>query len=667
MRQPDRLTFWRIVLAFSSILTIPSVVQIFNVTREQNASNVLISNWSPLIGLSVILGVSAFIVLIRISTPQRDHFLDRLEFSPSFPGGRVILPLGLLIASLLIFSMLMLNPYYGTLLDKPWIKTFLVWWLSLVGMYCLKSSSSRFSSAGALAAVLILQGTVARIASSLPDVSMNPFSLGWAETSRFYDASLFFSRQIYETRVPWAVLHPSLHLLLAIPFLIPGSPLWFHRVWQLFLRFGLTGALGVVFSRWLKIEDRILRWFFALWVFIYLLQGPIYLHLIVPVIIVLMGFSENNLRQTFFIVIIASMWAGLSRINWFPVPALMAAALYFLKKPVHGERVFRYLTVPLAWLITGILAALASQWVYIYLSGNIDNWHAFYSSTTSELLWYRLWPNPTYPLGIIPAIGFVSVPLILIIFWKLRSTGGILHPLRRWGVIVELIILLVGGVIVSIKIGGGGDLHNLDAFIILLMLVSGTLFWERQINEPDVPALPVFFPWQMVAFAILVPVWFGIQSIHPLSMFGYFRTDKALAQIRSAVGQTAQEGGEVLFISQRQLLTFGEITGVPLVEEYEKDYLIEMAMAHNKPYLTKFYNDIRKHRFALIVADTQWYKYQEAGENWGEENNLWVQAITEPLLCEYEQTRIPGVNVSLLTPRSVPTNCVYPDIEHLSP
>jgi hypothetical protein len=84
------------------------------------------------------------------------------------------------------------------------------------------------------------------------------------------------------------------------------------------------------------------------------------------------------------------------------------------------------------------------------------------------------------------------------------------------------------------------------------------------------------------------------------------------------------------------------------------------VMANNEPYLTKFYDDLRAHRFALIVADTQWYKYQEAGENWGEENNLWVRAITEPLLCEYQQTRIPGVNVSLLTPRSTPTNCVYP-------
>ena len=660
IRPPDRLLFWRIILAFSALLTIPAISQILEVTREQNASNVPASNWSPLITLAATLGLAACVLFILMLTSHRDRLLDLLELSHAVEGRWKIVPGIFLTFTLIVFPVVMLHPYYGFLLDKPWIRAFIVWWLSLVGLFCLKWTSNRFSSAGALAAALILQASAARIASSFPDISTNPFSLGWSETSRFYDASLFFSRQIYGTATAWPVLHPSLHLLLAIPFLIPGLPLWFHRAWQVFLRLGLTAALGMVFSRWLKIEDRVLRWLLVLWVFIYLLQGPIYLHLMVPVIIVLLGFSENNLRRTFFVVVLASLWAGLSRINWFPVPALMAAALYFLRQPLHGKRALRYLAVPALWLITAILTALASQWAYIYLSGNIANWRAFYSSTVSALLWYRLWPNDTYPLGILPAILIVSLPLILIVIWKLWKQSGRLHPLRLVAIVVELVILFLGGLTVSVKIGAGGDLHNLDAFIILLMLVAGTLFWDRQVNDPPGSPSGFQFPWQMVGLAILVPVWFGIQSVYPVRVFSNEVSDAALAQIRSAVEQTVHGGGEVLFISQRQLLTFKEISGVPLVEEYEKEFLIEMLMAHNQPYLAKFYEDIRSHRFALIVADTQWYKYQEAGENWGEENNLWVNAVTTPLLCEYQQVMIPGVNVALLTPRSTPTNCIYP-------
>jgi hypothetical protein len=648
------------VLAFSSLLTIPSVIQILDTTREQFASNILISNWFPLIGLSVVLGAASLVVLILLSTSYCDRVLNRLEVSSPWQGRWIIVSVGLLTVSLFVFPLVMLQPYYGLLLDKPWIRVFIVWWLSLIGLFCLKLTSKRFSLAGAFAAALILQATVARVAGSSPDISTYPFSLGWSETSRFYDASLFFSQQIYGKAVPWAVLHPSLHLLLAIPFLIPGLPLWLHRAWQVFLRFGLTAALGMVFSRWLKIESRILRWFFALWVFIYLLQGPIYLHLLVPVIIVLLGFSENNLWRTFFWVVLASAWAGLSRINWFPVPALMAAALYFLREPLQGKRVFRYLAAPVAWLIAGILAAAASQWAYIYLSGNISNWRAFYSSTTSPLLWYRLWPNPTYSLGIMPAIIIVSLPLILIIVWKLWKQPQLIHPLRLGAICLELVVLFAGGLIVSIKVGAGGDLHNLDAFIILLMLVAGTLFWGRPEGEPVEPRLSFQFPWQIVGFAILVPVWFGIQSVHPAPVYDSGVAQEALAQLRSSVEKTMQDGGEVLFISQPQLLAFRYIVGVPLISDYEKEFLIEMVMANNQPYLQKFYNDLRTHRFALIVADTQWYKYQEAGENWGEENNLWVNAITTPLLCEYNQVMIPGVNVSLLTPRAEPTNCAYP-------
>jgi len=660
IRQPDRLTFWRTLFAISALLTVPAVSQVFEVTREQRASNVAASNWSPLIASALILGMAALVLFILLWTNRSNTLQDRLDFVLPVQGWRAVLAAGLLIASLILFPIVMLQPYYGALLDKPWIRAFIVWWLSLVGMFCFKLLSGRFNWEGALAAALILQASVARVVSVLPVVSTDPFSLGWAETSRYYDASLFFSTQLYGIKAPWAVLHPLLHLLLAIPFLIPGSPLWLHRAWQAFLRLGLTFATGMAFSRWLRIEDKLLRWFFALWVFIYLFQGPIYLHLLLPVIIILVGYSEKDLRRTWIALIAASLLAGLSRINWFPVPAMLVAALYFMTKPVHGQRMLRYYSLPIIWFLAGILSALASQWAYICLSGNLTNWRAFYSSTTSALLWYRLWPNETFSLGILPAIAFVSIPLILIIIWKLWKQPGMLHPLRLFGFVGMLLILFAGGLTVSVKIGAGGDLHNLDAFIILLMLVAGILFWGRQMNEPSAPENDHPFPWQQAALGILVPVWFAIQSVQPVHTYDPGIAEAALTQIRAKVESAVQDGGEVLFISQPQLLAFKNIAGVPLVSDYEKEFLIEMVMANNEPYLAKFYDDLGVHRFALIIADTQWYKYQDTEENWGAENNLWVRSVTEPLLCEYQQVRIPGVNVSLLTPRAAPTNCVYP-------
>ena len=439
IHQPNRVTFWRTLFAASALLTVPALIQVFEVTREQNASNVAASNWSPLITLVLLLGLASLVGIILLLTDRRDSILIRLKSFPAEGGWWRVLPVIFLTTSLILFPAVMLHPYYGFLLDKPWIRVFIVWWFSLFGMLCLRALSGRFSWAGALAAALVLQASVARVASALPAISKDPFSLGWAETSRFFDASLYFFIQLYGAKAPGAVLHPLLHLLLAIPFLITGSPLWLHRAWQVFLRLGLTFVTGIALSRWLKIEDKLLRLFFILWVFIYLLQGPIYLHLLLPVIIILFGYSESNSRGTFGVVIAASLLAGLSRINWFPVPAMLAAALYFLTRPVHGQRLIRYLSLPVIWFLAGTISALIGQWAYIYFSGNLTNWRAFYSSTTSALLWYRLWPNETFPFGILPAIVIVSLPLVLIIFWKLWKQPGVLHPLRLFGLGVESI------------------------------------------------------------------------------------------------------------------------------------------------------------------------------------------------------------------------------------
>jgi hypothetical protein len=309
IQQPDRLGFSRIILAFSALLALPAVSQIFEVTREQKASNVAASNWSPLIGLVLILGGAALVLLILLLTNRRDSILVRLESFPLAQGKWKALPVALLGIFLLVYPAVMIHPYYGVLLDKPWIRFFIVWWLWLLGMFCLKSFSSRFSWAGALAAALILQAFRASREHRSPHLH-RPSRLGGRKPAASR-RSLFFGLQLYGTRMSWAVLHPLLHLLLAIPFLIPGSPLWLHRLWQVFLRLGLTFVTGIAFSRWLKIEDKLLRWFFILWVFIFLLQGPIYLHLLLPVIIILLGFSETNQRKTLAVVIV-SLPAGLA-------------------------------------------------------------------------------------------------------------------------------------------------------------------------------------------------------------------------------------------------------------------------------------------------------------------------------------------------------------------
>ena len=49
------------------------------------------------------------------------------------------------------------------------------------------------------------------------------------------------------------------------------------------------------------------------------------------VILVLWGFDATHFWRNLVLVLVASLWAGISRVNWLPVPGMLAAALYLLE------------------------------------------------------------------------------------------------------------------------------------------------------------------------------------------------------------------------------------------------------------------------------------------------------------------------------------------------
>ena len=110
--------------------------------------------------------------------------------------------------------------------------------------------------------------------------------------------------------------------------------------------------------------------------------------------------------------------------------------------------------------------------------------------------------------------------------------------------------------------------------------------------------------------------------------------------------------GNVLFIDQRQLLTFGYITDVPLVPDYEKKYMMDQAMGGNQQYFDLFYQDLKNKRFQLIVSDVQKTQFQEQNEGFSEENNAFVRWVSIPLLKYYKPViTIRKLGIQLLVPR----------------
>jgi hypothetical protein len=543
--------------------------------------------------------------------------------------------------------------------------------LSLFGAFIFHQAWQRQGWAPAFLITILGYGAAYQFALFAPDISSYPFSLGWSEASRYYYASLWLSKKIYGTFAPPSVLHPSRYLLQALPLLIPNVSLWLNRFWQVLLWVVTSSLTSWLLVRRLQLRAHKSALFVSLgmlfWGILFIFQGPIYYHLLVMVILVLWLARSTHFWRTLVIVAIASLWAGISRVNWLPVPGLLAAALYLMEVEVKGKPVWKYLASPAIWVVIGTGTGYLSQQAYQMWSGNPLAW--FNSSFTSDLLWYRLFPNVTYPLGVLPSALLVSLPIIGSIFLLLYPHWREFHVIRLLGLAAILGVLFAGGILVSVKIGGGSNLHNLDAYLTLLMVIGGYIFFDRM--QPDEPGLvdkvakepsilgshPLFQLSRnvLLAGALVIPLYFTLSNGGPIPSRDFSSAQAALQTINSASQQTVSQGGEVLFISQRHLLTFNLVNNVPLVPEDELVFLMEMAMSNNSAYMDAFHADISRQRFAMIVSEPLVIQYQGRNHGFGEENDAWVSGVSEPVLCYYEPSiTLDSVGVILYTPRANP-------------
>jgi hypothetical protein len=658
MKQPSSSTFWRFIFATISFFALFAYWDLIDSARRLN---IVISNSKPWISLFVLL--SAFTILILSLLVMSFSRMGRrlVEFlESSIAGTRFQKYLGvlLLMIGMTGFAIFTSNAYFIRILGNASGVRYLIFVLfGLVGMWGIKILRKETAWMTALIVIVLCQSVIQLILFYFSQVTSYPFAMGWSETSRFYFPSLFLAEKVYGEKFPWPILHPTLHLLLAPPYLFE-APLWFHRFWQVALRFLLVGLIVPPLLERLSINNRPLRWLAALWMFLFLFTGPIYFHLAIPVIIVLWGFSLQNGRRTWVAIILASLWCGWSRVNWYPVPAMIAAVLYLLEEPIAGKKLWQYLLKPFLWLITGTTVAFISQRIYISLSGISDS-GSFYTSLSSDLLWYRLLPNASYFLGLIPAALLLSLPMWIVIYMVIRvDMNQAWHPVRLLLILAALFVLFLGGLAVSLKIGGGVDLHNLDAYLLLLLIVFSYIVFARYRLENGELSRPIALPWILVLAVIFMPVWSSMRFNLGFKAYDVTKTQATLESLQDRVDKINAQGGEILFITQRQLISMHMLEEVRLVPEYEREDLMEMAMGNNAEYLGKFRTDMENQRFALIVVDPLKFNIMSKNRSFAEENNVWVRRVMRHILCNYRQDTIfPEDEIALYVPQEGERQC----------
>ncbi|NWG33892.1 MAG: hypothetical protein HXY42_05580 [Chloroflexi bacterium] len=654
--QPSRLAFWRFVLGGSAALPFLSIGQVIALGRALEVDILLRPSWMGLVAGLSLLGVLPLLAWTLTWSRHRERILALAEFPERAPAGMRWAGWALLTISLFGYTALFSLPYIrGLLGDEGWFKLLVFWLLALAGTIAFKLIRRDAPWFPSLLGVILAQAAAHLIVVNFSRVTDYPFALGWSETSRYYYPSLFLSEIVYGQKYPLPILHPTLHLLLAPPYLFE-APIWVHRLWQALIRLALVGAIVPAMLKRLSVQGRELRWLIGLGIFLYLFMGPLYFHLAVPIILVLYGYSGEDDRKTWIAVLLASLWCGWSRVNWYPVPGMLAAVLYLLEVPQQGKNLRAYLFKPALWFLVGTLTAFVFQKAYVAIAGVPSE--LFYTSLSSALLWHRLLPNASYFLGLLPAALLASAPMWLVMYTALRHRGEGWSSIRLALLFAALFTLFLGGLVVSLKIGGGTDLHNMDAYFILLLIVTGYLAFARYRREDGAFDPPVPIHWTMLILLTLMPVWSQWRVGTRFVSYDAERTRPVLSALQERVDQVRAQGGEVLFITQRHLLSMKMLEGVSLVPEYEREDLMEMAMANHLAYLGRFQHEMDSQRFDLIVVDPLNYNYLAGDRSFAEENNVWVKYAVRPILCNYRAEVIfPEDEIALYVPREGGQQC----------
>lgn len=498
----------------------------------------------------------------------------------------------------------------------------------------------------------------------LSRITSYPFSLSWSEGNRFWDYSIPFASYRYfhpDSSPIFTFISSGRQLLWAVVYLIPNVQIWGVRLWDAmtWIVFPLGLGWAVVFRRGLARPDWIWKTVFVLWTFLFLSQGPIYAPLLVCAILVVVAVRQRSLVVSIILVVLAAYYANLSRWTWTYAPGLWAGllALLDMKEPGFQKGRLKEFLRPVILGLSGYFGGQVLPQLVAWLQPGSQGIALLIDPSRNlsrqPLLWDRLWPNTTYGPGILLGTFWAGLPVVVLLAWLAWKRIWKVNFLQLAAMVFIGLAFYGVGLVASTKIGGGSNLHNLDMFWITLVMVAGWALSELAPNYGRSGSTRRAAAG-LLCVVLVSPALFAIQYGSPLVLPKKELIVSVLDGIRKSVS-LAQQKGEVLFLDQRQLLTFDQVQGVPLVVEYEKKFLMDQALAGNAAYFTGFYQDLAKKRFTLIVSEPVAVKLQGKGVVFGDENDAYVHWVSGPLSCYYEPlTTYEEVSVQLLVPRQEP-------------
>lgn len=565
----------------------------------------------------------------------------------------------------------------------------LIWVLVVFAFTFIITKENNILKWSEFLAALVLTSSEFIIAAAFINVNDYPFSLGWSEGNRMWDYSMLFGMELYNIPASQKVevlLETGRQIIGALPFLIPNLTIQMERFWlacMLVIPYLLLG-IAIFYSK--RANPKV--WMLAtLWALIFLKQGPIHPPLVLCAAIVALLWRKP-LWLGIPLIFITSYFARISRYTWMFAPGMWIGMLELAgaalqNKKLHASAWARAIILGLTGVAGGQLGAMLIEFVTgKEITVSIMSFNTAVANVTDSsqpLLWDRLLPNSTYRTGILIGLLIATLPLLITLLYLVITKKWQLNIWQSLSIFAPLSAFLGVGLIVSTKIGGGGDLHNMDMFLAGL-LFTAALAWHNggMMWIQDSRAIP-FTIKIVIILCLFIPALSSLRQIRShrfnedtkwLITLADIPDEKSLGMLPSQkiIDKTmqtiqrevsiAQQKGDILFMDQRQLLTFGYIKNVPLITEYEKKVLMNEALRSNAEYFSSFYADLAAQRFSLIISNPLHRQNQDETFYFGEENNAWVKWVSNPILCYYERkTTFTETGVQLLYPIANPLNC----------
>ncbi len=567
----------------------------------------------------------------------------------------------------------------------------LIWAITTIIIAYLLASSSilPITTCQLLIISLLLTGTTFAAAMPFVNVTSYPFSLSWSEGNRLWDYSIMFGRHLYNypaNQPLFPFLDFGRQLVGGLPFLLPHVTIAGERLWV-----ALMAVVPYLLLGWAAFAGSgakpSLVFLAGLWSFLFLNQGPIHPPLIFSAWLVALTW-RRPLWISIPALALASWFAAVSRFTWMFAPGMWAGMLVLADEFVRDGQAGPSARTWGHAILLGLVGAASGY--FLPQLGLVQSQGVTAAASDAlfgqSLLWYRLLPNKTYHLGILLNLAIAVLPLIAVMIFLVARKEWKLSFWQRLAIVLPLLAFLVVGLIASTKIGGGADLHNLDMFFIGT-LFAASLAWRRLVPQWDRVRSSSLLMAGLVLM-IFLPSLGALQGMQPLlrademdrlkvlmgredvisnnpNILGLLpagaQTERALKVIRSEL-DAASKQGEVLFMDQRQLLTFGLVDNLPLVPAYDKKYLMDRSMTNTfLPVFQSFYADLAAHRFAMIVTDPLHTPVKDSDYSFGEENNAWVKWVARPVLCFYTpKVDLNEFHIQLLVPRTDASVCDLP-------